>query len=69
MTASDHEVYVDWTPNRNSPFWNELCASVIEVFGSPGVKFVWSPTEDYMIFTFKNKKDAALCRILLSEML
>jgi hypothetical protein len=67
MSPSDHEVLVDWNPNRNSGFWNEICADIIEVFGLPGDRFVSSPTEDFMIFTFKNKKDAALCRILISE--
>jgi hypothetical protein len=67
VTASDHEVYIDWRPEQTGAFWNELCANIMEVFGLPGTRYVSSPTEDYMIFTFKNKKDADMCRILLSE--
>ena len=68
-TPSDHEVIVDWTPERGTIWWNECCASVVEVFGLPGNRFVYTPNMDYMTFTFKNKKDADLCRILLSEWL
>jgi hypothetical protein len=68
-TASDHEVYVDWRTGQDGVWWNETCAIVLEVFGLPGDRFLSSPTADYMIFTFKNKKDADLCRILLSERL
>lgn len=66
---SEHEVLIEWTPKRNSSFWNETVADIIEVFGLPGNKFMTSSTEDFMIVTFKNKKDAALCRILISEQL
>lgn len=67
ITASDHEVYVDWTLERNGVYWNEVCASIIEVFGLPGGKYQSNATTDFMVFTFKSKKDAALCRILISE--
>lgn len=67
MTASDHEIYLDWSPARNSWDWNEVCADIMEVFGLPGNKYVTTSTVDYMIFTFKNKKDADLCRILISD--
>lgn len=67
MTPSDHEVIIDWTPTRGDVWWNDICASVIEVFGLPGHRFVYTPNEDYMTFTFKTTKDANLCRILLSE--
>lgn len=69
MTPSDHEVILDWQPHHTTIWWNEICASVIEVFGLPGHRFVYTPTEDYMTFTFKTIKDANLCRILLSEYL
>lgn len=69
MTPSDNEVIVDWTLERGTIWWNECCAMVIEVFGLPGNRFVYTPSIDYMTFTFKNKKDAVLCRILLSERL
>jgi len=37
------------------------------VFGLPGNKFVSHPKPDSMEFYFKSKKDAELCKILLSE--
>jgi hypothetical protein len=69
VSPSDHEVIVDWHTGQNNIWWNETCAMVVEVFGLPGDRFLSHPTEDYMIFTFKSKRDADLCRILLSERL
>jgi hypothetical protein len=68
VSPSDHEVIVDWHMQGNH-WWNETCAMVLEVFGLPGQRFVYSPSEDFMTFTFKSKRDADLCRILLSERL
>ena len=68
VSPSDHEIIVDWHMQGNA-WWNETCALVLQVFGLPGNRFVYTPSEDFMIFTFKSKKDAALCRILLSERL
>ena len=67
VSPSDHEIIIDWTPKNGIDWWNETCATVLEVFGLPGHRFVYTPSEDFMTFTFKNKKDADLCRILLSE--
>ena len=64
----DHTVKVSWD-NQSVPWWNECCAMVLEVFGLPGDRFVYTPHEDCMTFKFNNKKDADLCRILLSEKL
>lgn len=61
-------IRVPWTKGNNYK-WNELCADVVEVFGLPGNRFVSHPTMDHMDFHFKSKKDADLCRILLSEKL
>lgn len=69
MSPSDHEVIVDWLPKEGDLNWNNPLASVLEVFGLPGCRFVSTPTDDFMTLTFKNKKDADLCRILLSERL
>lgn len=68
MTSNDHEIVVAWH-NQDGLWWNETCAMVLEVFGLPGNKFVYKPYESFMTFTFKSKKDADLCRILLSERL
>lgn len=64
---SDLSVKVDWQSHHTTIWWNEICATVLEVFGLPGDRFVYTPTADYMTFTFKSKKDADLCKILLSE--
>jgi hypothetical protein len=61
-----YKVRINWD-NQSVPWWNECCAMVLEVFGLPGDRFVYHPFEDFMEFHFKSKKDADLCRILLSE--
>lgn len=63
----NQKVTVAWHPSRGSVSWNEICASVLEVFGLPGDRFYYKPYMDFMVFTFKSKKDADLCKILLSE--
>lgn len=68
MNAKDHEIVVTWH-NQDNLWWNETCAMVLGVFGLPGNRFVYKPFKDFMTFTFKSKKDADLCRILLSERL
>ena len=68
MTPSEHDVRIDWD-NQNGFWWNETCALVLEVFGLPGNRYESHPDSDYMLFKFKSKKDADLCRILLSERL
>lgn len=68
-SARSLEIYVDWKIEQNTVWWNETCAMVLEVFGLPGNRFIFTPTSDHIIFTFKNIKDADLCRILLSERL
>jgi hypothetical protein len=67
MSPLDNEVVVDWHTGQNNIWWNETCAMVIEVFGLPGDRYVYCPYMDHMTFNFKNEKDAALCKILLSE--
>jgi hypothetical protein len=68
MNLNDCNVRIDWD-NQNGFWWNETCALVLEVFGLPGHRYESHPDSDYMLFTFKSKKDADLCRILLSERL
>jgi hypothetical protein len=65
---SNNTVTVVWD-NQNGFWWNETCSMVLEVFGLPGHRYESKPESDYMCFTFKNQKDADLCRILLSERL
>jgi hypothetical protein len=63
-----NNIYVPWN-NQSGFWWNETCAMVLEVFGLPGNRYQSHPEQDYMRFTFNSKKDADLCRILLSERL
>jgi hypothetical protein len=64
------KVTLEWREGRdNIESWNEICAWAIEQFGLPGNRYESHPDSDYMLFTFKSKKDADLCRILLSERL
>jgi hypothetical protein len=63
-----HLVEVPWSKKLNTiNKWDEACADVMDVFGLPGNKFVSHPKPDSMEFYFKSKKDAELCKILLSE--
>ncbi len=59
-------VRVDWNNQRNQ-WWNETCASVLEVFGLPGHRFIFKPEAEHMTFSFKNEQDQLLCQTLLSE--
>jgi hypothetical protein len=64
---TDNIVTVAWNERQTGFWWNETCAMVLEVFGLPGGRYESRPETDYMSFTFKSKRDADLCRILLSE--
>lgn len=66
--TDDHIITISWAGQGND-WWNEACIEVIEVFGLPGERFRWCPTPEYMEFIFNSKKDADLCRILLSHRL
>lgn len=59
-------VRIPWNGQENH-WWSETCADILEVFGLPGDRFTSHPTPNYMDFYFKSKKDAELCRILISE--
>jgi hypothetical protein len=65
----DNTVTVMWDDRQTGFWWNETCSLVLEVFGLPGDRYVSKPEHDYMSFIFNNKKDADLCKILLSERL
>jgi hypothetical protein len=62
------EIQIPWH-NQDNNWWNETCAVVVEVFGLPGERYTYHPQYEDMRFIFKSKKDAELCRILLSEKL
>jgi hypothetical protein len=62
-------IRVNWHKEQGADWWNDTCAMVLNVFGSPGHKFIYHPFENYMEFLFKSKKDATICKILLSDRL
>lgn len=62
-------VRIHWEDSQTGAWWNETCATILEVFGLPGGRFMSHPNADYMTFYFKNEKDWQLCKILLSERL
>lgn len=52
---------VDWKLGQDSTeWWDKTCTWVIEEFGLPGGCYKTELTEDYMIFDFDNKEDAAV---------
>jgi len=54
------EVKIVWKLGQDTEeWWNQACAWVIEEFGLPGSCYNIKFTEDYMIFDFDNKEDAA----------
>ena len=56
-----YKVQVDWKLGQNSSeWWNQTCAWVIEEFGLPGGCYTTELTENYMIFNFEDKENAAL---------
>ena len=67
MNNDNNTVTVLWDDRQTGFWWNETCSMVLEVFGLPGARYESKPEHDYMSFTFKNQKDAELCKILLSE--
>jgi hypothetical protein len=64
--TKDQIITVKWY-SQNNEWWNETCANVVEVFGLPGQRYFYKPYPDFMTFTFKSKKDADLCKVLLSD--
>lgn len=63
-----HLVSISYYGQGNN-WWNEACVDVLEVFGLPGNRFTSHPQMNSMSFYFKSKRDAELCKILLSEKL
>lgn len=58
---------MNWTDEQGTIWWNETCAMVLEVFGLPGNKFIYTPDYDYMLFEFEDERDAFMCKLLLSD--
>jgi hypothetical protein len=66
ITNTKWELVIPWH-NQDNNWWNETCASVVEVFGLPGDRYTYHPRYEDMRFLFTSKKDYHLCKILLSD--
>ena len=65
-----HVVRINWcSKSQDVVWWNDVCQLVLNVFGTPGIRFLYNPFEDYMEFLFKSEKDAIICKLLLSDKL
>ena len=57
-------IRVPWTdPMNHGDAWNELLAWTVETYGLPGEKVSFSPTANYMDFTFNNEQDALVFQL------
>jgi len=61
------QVKINWTDEQGTIWWNETCASVLEVFGLPGHRYIYKPSFDFMEFWFKTDRDFMLAKILLAD--
>ena len=64
-----HKIKINWTNEQGTIWWNETCEMVLETFGLPGQKYIYTPEYDFMIFEFKDERDAFMCKLLLSDRL
>lgn len=62
-----HKIKINWTNEQGTIWWNETCAMVLETFGLPGEKYIYKPYINYMLFEFKDERDAFMCKLLLSD--
>jgi hypothetical protein len=51
-------VKIKWNSRMTMGWWNECCAWTCEQFGLPGDKYTTTVSPDYMLFTFREDKDA-----------
>lgn len=65
----NNSIVIDWLPGDTIEGWDNALVKLLEVFGLPGNRYTCHPTDLFMVIKFKSEKDAALCRIMLSEKL
>lgn len=53
-----YKVRIPWRKGMTVTAWDEICIWTLENYGTPGSKYVTTPTEDYMDFIFSDEKDA-----------
>ena len=51
-------IKIHWQNHHTFFWWNECCAWAIEQFGLPGDRYNTHAETEYMVFEFKNRKDA-----------
>jgi len=63
-----YPVRVNWGQGADTMlYWNELCASSIEMFGLPGDRFITDISAKAMTWTFRDDRDALLFKLKFSE--
>ena len=57
-------VRINWVrETATEPYWNEVCARAVEMFGLPGDRFNTHVNVNYMEFIFNSEKDAIMFSI------
>ena len=64
----NYPVTVRWGQGADTmPYWNEICAASIEMFGLPGDRFITDIGAEAMTWTFRDDRDALLFKLKFSE--
>jgi hypothetical protein len=57
-------IRVPWeNPYDKDHMWNELLAWTVEIYGLPGERVSFHPTEQWMDFTFDDEQDALMFQL------
>jgi hypothetical protein len=63
-----YSVTVNWGQGADTmQYWNELCASSIEMFGCPGDRFITDISAESMTWSFRDNRDAFIFKLKFSE--
>lgn len=63
-----YPVTVRWGQGADTmPYWNEICAASIDMFGLPGDRFVTDISAEEMTWTFRDHRDAFIFKLRFSE--
>jgi hypothetical protein len=64
----NYPVTVYWGQGADTMhYWNELCASSLEMFGLPGDRFITDISAEAMTWIFRSDKDALPLKLKFSE--
>jgi hypothetical protein len=64
--TTGNKIFIPWR-KQSDLWWNDVCAKLIDHFGTPGGKYTASPDEDWMVINFLDNNDYLMCKMLLSE--